>query len=197
MRHSITLAGAAFALRPVVEDDAEFIVKLRTDPILSRFMNDTSADPAAQRAWIGRYFERPGDYFFIVENRFTGAPEGTISIFNLDAEQNTAEWGRWILRSGSLAAAESVSLTYRIGFTEMDLASLHCHTIVDNHHVMNFHKSYGMDIVAELPRHFTIGGRCYDAVRQRITAQDWPAAEARLAPTVAQAARLLARTIRH
>jgi RimJ/RimL family protein N-acetyltransferase len=190
------LAGAAFALRPVTEADATFILQLRTDPALSRFLNDTSADPAAQMEWLRRYFERPGDYVFVLENVFTGAAEGTVSIFNQDTERNAAEWGRWVLRPGSLGAAESVALIYRIGFVQLGLASLHCHTIMENRHVMNFHASSGLEIVAELPGHFTIGDRRYDAVRQRITAENWPFVDARLERAVVQAARLVERNAR-
>jgi RimJ/RimL family protein N-acetyltransferase len=193
MRHSIHLAGAGFALRPVTEADAAFIVQLRTDPVLSRFVNDTPADPAVQVEWIRRYFERPGDYGFIVENVFTGAAEGTISIYNQDTERNEAEWGRWILRAGSLGASESVALVYRIAFVRLGLSSLDSHTIVENHHVMNFHASCGLELVAELPDHCTIGGRHYDAARHRITAENWPAIDVQLGETVARAARLAER----
>jgi len=196
MRHSICLAGAAFALRPVTEADAVLIVQLRTDPVLGRFVNDTPADPGLQVEWIRRYFERPGDYFFIVENIFTGEAEGTISIYNHDPGRNVAEWGRWILRAGSLGAAESVALIYRIGFVRLGLKSLDSETIVENHQVMNFHKSCGLEFVTELPGHCTIGGRLYDAVRQRIHAEAWPAIDLRLRRTVAQAAELAERNAR-
>ena len=39
MRHDVELDGVAFRLRPITSDDAAFIVALRNDARLSRFLH--------------------------------------------------------------------------------------------------------------------------------------------------------------
>src|SRR3990172_6577622 len=107
MRHEITLAGEAFRLRPLGFADARFVVELRTDPRVSRFINPTSPRVEDQLRWIEQYLARPGDYCFVVERLATGSPEGMLGIYDEDAGRRSAEWGRWVLLPGSLAAAES------------------------------------------------------------------------------------------
>lgn len=193
MRHDILIDGDAFSLRPVMPEDSEFIVALRIDKSLSRFIHATSADPAAQRAWIERYFEREGDYYFIIENRVTRTPEGTISIHDADPDRVTAEWGRWILRPQSLASVESVMLVYRVAFARLGLQSIYCRTLAENKKVVSFHTSCGLETVGVVSGAFTIDGRPRDAVEQRLTRDGWPAVDAKLAMLAARTARLVAR----
>ena len=54
--------------RLVEEQDAAFILSLRTDPKLSRFLHPTENDEEKQRAYIRGYKEREKqgkDYYFI------------------------------------------------------------------------------------------------------------------------------------
>jgi RimJ/RimL family protein N-acetyltransferase len=190
MRHDITLKGHAFSLRPVTLDDCGFMVSLRTDPSLSQFLHETSTDLAAQSVWIEHYFERAGDYYFIVENRALGTPEGTISIYNLDADRRTAEWGRWILRPKSLASMDCAMLIYRVAFNCLGLQSVYCRTLSINEKVVSFHTSCGLETIDTLPEEFNIRGRLYDAVKQCLTFDKWPAVDARLASLATRTARL-------
>lgn len=122
MRHNIVMDGHAFRLRPVDVEDAGFILELRTDPDRNQYLHWVSNDLETQRQWLRDYFERPGDYYFLIENRETGQREGTAGIYNLD--RIFAEWGRWIVRAGSLAALESACLIYRVGFEVLGLESI-------------------------------------------------------------------------
>jgi RimJ/RimL family protein N-acetyltransferase len=186
MRHDIRLTGSRFSLRPVELGDAPAIVALRTDPVLARFINTTPPDPKLQEAWIERYFDRAGDYYFAVVDNESGAFEGTTSIYELDPAANIAEWGRWILRAGSLAAVESVLLTYRVAFDLLGLEMLYCRTVAENEKVVSFHASCGLATHATLAGEFTIGGRSLDAVEQRLARADWPEVEKRLATLAAR-----------
>ena len=60
-------------LRFVNEDDAEFIIKLRTDPKLGKFIHSTSSDIEEQKKWIRAYKKREQagtDYYFIFFSAF-------------------------------------------------------------------------------------------------------------------------------
>jgi RimJ/RimL family protein N-acetyltransferase len=183
VRHSLTIEGPAFRLRPVRIEDAEFIVQLRSDPERCRYLHRTPAGTSAQEKWLNTYFERRGDYYFLVENRATRLPEGTAGIYNAgwsidgstDRLQRDAEWGRWVLRRGSLAALESACLVYRVGFEMLDLDSVYCRTIIENASALAFHDSFGLERGRVLPGYLERDGRRLDAMECRLTRARWMA----------------------
>ena len=61
MRHNVILEGPSFRVRPIVDSDAPFVLKLRSDPELSRFLHATPLSIESQLGWFERYYERPGD----------------------------------------------------------------------------------------------------------------------------------------
>ncbi len=191
-RHELTAAGRRFALRPLRPDDAPFVVELRRDPELSRFINPTSPDVADQLAWTEAYLERDDDYSFVVQDTVTPRSEGTVSLYHLDPEPAQAEMGRWVLRRGSLAAPESALLAYRVGFERLGLRRIYCRTLRDNGHVVSFHASCGLLDGGPAPS-VTVGGVLRLAVEQYVTAETWPDVAARLDRAAGAAARLLDR----
>ena len=183
MRHEIRLDGYAFALRPVAEADSEFILGLRSDPLLSRFLHPTTAE--GHQRWLAGYFERPGDYYFIVESRDSGNAEGTVGIYNVDDGGGSAEWGRWVLRHGSLGAIESAWLTYRAAFEALDLAMVYARTLRGNERVIAFHDSCGCAR--------NEGGGGPEVMEQRMTRSEWQTAGPALAAKAARLAEAIAR----
>jgi RimJ/RimL family protein N-acetyltransferase len=181
MQHEIVLEGRAFRLRPVALPDAAFIADLRSsaDSRL-KYVHRVDPDPTAQEMWLNEYFDRPGDYYWMVERTSDGRPEGTVSLYNLDESQQTAEWGRWVLRDGSLAAVESSLLVYSAGLDLLNLASVYCLTVADNAGVISFHDSSGAKREALLKNHFSLDGKRFDALRHRVTRAAFPAVKNRL-----------------
>ena len=188
MRHNIAVDGPAFRLRPVRMEDAGFILELRTDPARSRYLHRVPNDLGAQQRWLEAYFERPGDYYFLIENRSTGQREGTVGIYNVDPAWRTAEWGRWIIRAGSLAAVESACLVYRAGFERLELESMYCRTIIENASALAFHDSFGVERRCTLPRYFELDGRLLDAMEGVLTRRRWEELRAQTEGKAARAA---------
>jgi RimJ/RimL family protein N-acetyltransferase len=184
VRHDHRVEGVAFRLRPVELADAGFLVALRTDQTRSRFLNPTSPRLDDQVAWTERYFERPGDYYFVVERTADGAAEGALALYD-EVAGDAAEWGRWILRPGSFAAPESALLIYRFGFDDLGLGRVYCRTLTANQTVIDFHAAAGL---TEAP-----GPPNAPYVEHQMNAPDWPAVRARLARGAERSAALLAR----
>lgn len=178
MRHDLSLEGFRFRLRPVARADAGFIVTLRTDPELGQWLHATSSRIEDQEAWIEAYEARAGDYYFIVEDRTDGARVGTIGVY--DVEAGAGEWGRWLIRRGSVAAVESALLIYRMAFELLDLDQVYCRTVADNAKVVSFHDSTGAPRAGVLKDHVTLGGRAYDSVEHRVDRAAWTAMRPRL-----------------
>lgn len=191
MRHDLVLEGPAFRLRPVEADDALAIHELRRDPERSRFLHETDPSPDAQRRWLEAYFERDGDYYWAVERLADRSVEGFVGIYDVDGDR--AEWGRWVLRSGSLAAPESVWLVYEAGFGGLGLRAMKLRVLTGNRAVVAFHERYGVEWSRTIPAYARIGGTDHAAVEAVMTPGDWDVAGPQLLSMSQRAARLLDR----
>jgi RimJ/RimL family protein N-acetyltransferase len=190
LRHDIQIEGKNFRLRPVTIGDSEFIIQLRSDPRRSRFIHPTSPRISDQHEWLQRYFERGGDFYFLVERAKTFESEGTIAIYDVDETKRCAEWGRWVLIPGSAAAVESAVLIYQVAFSVLNLDMVYCHTVVENSEVVRFHQTYGLTTVATLTNYYDFEGRKCDAFEQQITREQWQLTRAKWEARADWAARL-------
>lgn len=189
MEHSISVNCVRYRLRPVTLEDAAFIVELRSDPLLNRYLHEISPRVEDQVGWLERYFARPDDYYFIVEDADSSERHGTIGIYDFEEKAAGAQWGRWILKHGSMAALESAWLVCEAGFSKLGLASLSSRTLVENPRVVSFHDSFGACRTAVLEDHFLVRGERKSAIEHRIEAADWPALRSRHYSTVSRLAR--------
>lgn len=180
MKHDYIVEGFAYRLRPVAIEDAEFIVDVRLkDADRNRYINPISPDPEEQRNWLKKYFETPGDWYFVIENLKTQQPEGLIGVYGFDPEKNMAEWGRWVIYADSLCATESAYLIYEFAFNYLKLDKLYCNTLVDNENVVSFHDSFGATRTGVVSDHACINFISCDAQVHEITAAQWPDLKAR------------------
>ena len=87
------------SVRLVTEDDAAFILSLRTDPKLSRFIHPTENNEETPRAYIRGYKEREKqrkDYYFIFFMQ--DEPIGLARIYNV--QETTFTFGSWLFKEG-------------------------------------------------------------------------------------------------
>jgi RimJ/RimL family protein N-acetyltransferase len=169
--HDIRIKGQAFDLRPISVGDAAFIVELRTDPQLSRFMTPSASTVADQVLYFERYFRRVGDYYFIVERQRDGRSEGAVALHSV--EDGNAESSRWVLRHGSLAAVDSALGILTVAFEELRLNRIWCRTMADNLAVLSCHDSCGLSRTGR-PLSVEIDGRRRDEVEHELTRFKWP-----------------------
>jgi RimJ/RimL family protein N-acetyltransferase len=143
------------------------------------FLNRGATTLAGQLAWLERYFEREGDYFFIIERIDSGQREGLVGVYDLRVNDRSAEWGRFVLATGSNAAIETVLLVYRFAFDELGLEWVRCRTLASNAKVVAFHDSCGLE---RNPRGVTIehNGRPSPGVEHELARSRWPSVMKRL-----------------
>jgi RimJ/RimL family protein N-acetyltransferase len=180
MRHDLNVEGLSFRLRPITDADAPLVLELRSDAKRNRYLHPIPPHLDDQLAWFARYYERPGDYYFVVERLDSGAAEGVISLYDVDPQAKSGEWGRWILKPGSLAAVESAWLIYRCAFEQLGLQRVFSRTVAENVSVVSFHDSCGITAKRLLPGHFKLGGKVVDAVEHEVTRETWIAINPRL-----------------
>lgn len=191
MKHDIHIEGFAFRLRPITLSDAKFIVELRSDLTLTKYLHPISLSIKDQEAYLEKYFTREGDYYFVIEGlQF----EGFIAIYNIDKKDKKAEFGRWVLRRGSQAAVESALLLYKVAFNHFNLDMVYCHTIKDNHKVVSFHNSCGLSTERILNQHVTLNNISYDVVEQVLRKEHWPDVETHLSSKAAILSRIINRS---
>jgi len=142
---SKTLSGRFSILRPVDEADADFIVKLRNDPKLSRHISRTDSSVEKQREWIRSYFQRnsAGNEYYFIACDLAGVPWGTVRLYHIQADECTG--GSWVMGHGTPmeVSLESYLLPMEIAFTILNLNVLHIDVRKGNKRVLQWHESCG------------------------------------------------------
>lgn len=141
-------------VRLVEEDDAEFIVKLRTDFKNSKFIHDTDASISKQCEWIKSYKEREEEgreYYFIFSNE-NYIPVGLYRLYNI--HDNTFTGGSWVFINNCnpsypiLASIIAFEIAYKMLNLEILDAFDGCH--VDNKKVDKANRLLGLKEIGRI-----------------------------------------------
>jgi len=138
-----TLERYGLQARLVEENDAEFIVSLRTDPRLSKHIHTTSKDVEQQKQWIRDYKlreEQGLDYYFLFS--IDGKPQGLARIYNIT--EDTFTQGSWIFSPEALLGASVLGniISSEIGFDFLEKRIEYSDARLDNNthrYVKTFH----------------------------------------------------------
>ena len=166
-------------LRPVRLEDAGFIVWLRNLEHAKGRIGDSAADVANQEAWLTGYFERPDDYYFLIET-LGGVSVGTYGLW--DFREGGAESGRWIVRPGVPAAIPCAILGLDIAFDTLGLKQIRVKTVITNAPVLSLNRKFGMKQTFVEKDSQIIGGTMVDQIHFVLSPEDWRAARERLVP---------------
>ena len=99
-------------VRLVNEEDASFILSLRSDPKKTKYMITLDDEIENQRRWIQEYKEREKeglDYYFIYSN-VEDKPIGLNRISHVDYIERTAKASSWITVEGLINEAFKMSI---------------------------------------------------------------------------------------
>jgi len=179
MQHTVQAEGWGVRLRPVRLEDAEFIVWLRNLEHAKGRIGDSAMDATAQEEWLRAYFERPGDYYFIIET-LNGKPLGAYGIY--DIRGDSAESGRWVIRPEAPAAIPSALVAFDIAFTILQLDELRVKTVSTNQNVLSLNGKLGFSQTHIEPAAQVIGGKPIDQIHFVLKAADWPPYRTKLLP---------------
>ena len=149
MKHSVVLIGYNCRLRPVEISDSPFIVNIRNQPFAAGKIHATSASIPDQEAWIRRYFERSGDYYWIIENASTGASIGAIGLYDITEDNREGMPGRWVMiPQREIMAMAPIMLMYSFAFDCLHLNRLVLTVMPGNRRVRRFHELLGATPIA-------------------------------------------------
>ncbi len=160
--------GKSIAFREVCQDDAAFLLRLRTDPELGKHLSHTPNNIDLQRKYITNYLSSLTEFYFIIIDREQNRL-GTIRIY--DIQGNSFCWGSWILDKPTPtgAAVESALLIYDFAFFALHYETSHFDVRKANTKVVDFHLRFGASIVREdeLNFYFLYGREDYQIIRQK------------------------------
>ena len=179
MRHSIQVEGYGIRLRPVRMEDAAFIYWLRNLDHVKGRVGDSAASLAHQESWLANYFERKGDYYFIVESA-GGIPLGTHGIY--DIADGVAEKGRHIIRPNVLAGVPAGVLATDLAFDGLGLRELKATCVSTNVKVRSLHMKSGFNETGIARAAQIIGGKPVDLVQFNLTKENWHSVRSSLLP---------------
>lgn len=146
-----TLSRYGLNVRFVNEEDAEFIVKLRTDEKLGRFINATSSNVNNQIDWIRAYKLREcegTDYYFMFENAI-GERLGVCRLYDITNSDFTI--GSWLFKKDSPMGAAILAdiITREIGFELYPDKILLFDVKIGNINVNRYQATYHPNIIKE------------------------------------------------
>ena len=180
MRHTIQAEGCGIRLRPVQMEDSAFIVWLRNLDHARGRVGDSAPDTPAQEAWLKEYFQRPGDYYFILET-LGKIPVGAYGIYN--PVGSSAESGRWVIRPEVPAAIPCAIVAFdEIAFSKLNLTELRVKTVSTNQPVLSLNRKLGFRQTQVERSAQIIGGAPVDLVHFLLEKKDWPPVRDRLLP---------------
>lgn len=166
------IIGRYSLLRPVQAEDAAFIVSLRTNPQLSRYISATDSSVESQRKWIEGFLQRANrglEYYFIVCD-LEGTSWGTVRLYDIKNQECTG--GSWLMTQGSPLSAsfESYLAPMFLAFEILQLNVMHIDVRRDNKRVWRWHESCGAVFVREtdIDRYYDYPRAVYPEVSEKI-----------------------------
>jgi RimJ/RimL family protein N-acetyltransferase len=160
-------------LRLVEEDDAEFILKLRTEPTKNKYLSQTGADIEGQIMWIRSYKLREHldrEYYYVICDN-DDEKLGLVRMYDFRDSEKSFCWGSWILKQGSpvFAAIESAITIYEIGFNICGFHKSHFDVRKDNTKVLKFHRNFGAKQINEdeIDFYFDFTRDDYEAIKPK------------------------------
>jgi RimJ/RimL family protein N-acetyltransferase len=180
MNHTVQAEGYGIRLRPVQIEDSAFIVWLRNLDHARGRVGDSAVDTPAQEAWLREYFQRRGDYYFILET-LDKISVGAYGIYNLVG--SSAESGRWVIRPDVPAAIPCAIVAFdEIAFGKLNLTELRVKTVSTNQPVLSLNRKLGFCQTRVERSAQKIGGAPVDLVHYLLAKKDWPPVRERLLP---------------
>ena len=134
------LEGKYVTLRSVEESDAEFILSVRNDPRISKYLPPLNVTVEQQRQWIAKQRSDNNSYYFLLETP-KGEPIGSISVY--DIKGDTAETGRFCSLGDPASNIETCIMLNDFCFDALSLKSIHIWVYEGNKPVIALNQSFG------------------------------------------------------
>ncbi|EAK8022211.1 GNAT family N-acetyltransferase [Campylobacter coli] len=167
--NEIYITGKNIDLYLVETEDAEFILKLRSEK--GKYLNQVEYNINKQKEWIRNYKEREAkgeEFYFLIANK-NKEKLGVVRLY--DFCKNSFCWGSFIIKKNTpyYVAIEVVLQVYGFGFYKLGFQKSHFDVRKDNERVVAFHKRFGARIYKENDKDlfFTLSLKEYEKIKAR------------------------------
>jgi len=170
MIEQFTRYGLTF--RTVEEADASFILALRTDAVLSRFLSSTEPGIATQKEWIREYKKRENrnEEVYFVSLNWQGERQGLNRLYNY--KDDCFEIGSWLYKAGlDISVPVLGDLAARdYGFERLGFACCNFGVRKDNLAVLKYHQGFKPEKTgeSELDYYFRLSYDDYKTHRNKL-----------------------------
>lgn len=137
-------------LRLIQEEDVDFLLKLRLNQNLNKYLNVISNDRNQQLNWLKDYKIREAsgtDYYFVIVDKKNG-DVGLVRVYDINYMVKSFRWGSWIITEEDrpkYAAIESAILSFEFAFNELNLKLAYIDVVKENIKADNFYKRFGLE----------------------------------------------------
>lgn len=144
------LIGEKVYLRPITMDDTALIVRWRSNPAV--YMNLYSRKPSSDQehiCWMENNVLTGKCVQFIIVERQTDQPVGSVFIKNIDRQANKGEYGIFIGEDrarGKGLASEVAKLVLRYGFSDLGLHRVYLSVFAYNRAAIRSYERAGFEI---------------------------------------------------
>jgi hypothetical protein len=147
LRKAEFVRGRTLAFRNARVEDAPFILSLRTNRSIARYLARTSEHLSDQIDWLNRYAHDEQQCYFIIED-LDRRQLGTVRLY--DADGVTFTWGSWIMcdEAPTFAAVESMAMVYLYA-KQLGFARAAIDVRRGNRSVWRFHEWFGAQRIGE------------------------------------------------
>ena len=148
------LISKTIHFRLVEISDAKFIHSLRVNDLYNRYISHVDDNVDKQIEWLKEYKKREAigkEYYFIIQRNLDNKPIGTVRLYDFLEGENSFCWGSWILNEDKThySALESALIIYDFAFLELGFHRCHMDIRKQNSKAVQFHKKFGVKIIAE------------------------------------------------
>ena len=132
--------------------DAPYIVKLRNNKTLNKFIHNKTITLLSQKNYIKKYFDqnisKRTSYYFIIINKHKKEKCGSVRL--IFKEKNIFSWGSWILdhNKAFTAALDTLLFVYNF-YTKKNFSNCYFDVRKNNTRTISIHLKSGAKIIRE------------------------------------------------
>jgi diamine N-acetyltransferase len=147
--------GDSVRIRLLMEDDLMMTLAWRNQNHIRKwFIHSDVITPDQHYEWFHEYSERDNDFVFIIEEiKDLQKPIGQVSIYNIDWDEKSAEFGRLLIGEddaiGRGLACAASKIILEIGQRHLGIAKYHLLVKKNNYAAIKLYKNLGFETLAD------------------------------------------------
>ena len=141
------LTGNYVFLKSCEIEDAEFTLRIRSNPAIENYIPIFHHSLEEQIDWIRQQRDKEGDYFFVIFDRDCKKRLGTVGLYDIECKK--AEFGRLVCEGGGHGCAmDVINQVLIFAFRELALKKVTCFAYEDNERAIRLYRKAGFTVAS-------------------------------------------------